>query len=1106
MNEEKINLNFNNINSSPNDSTQIVECNAGKKQLIADRYEIIKEVGKGGMGIVYKAMDNRLKRVIAIKTLKYDKQAITDNTELQMMLLEAQATARLNHQNIVSVFDVVIDNTPPYIAMEYIEGNTLSKLILTKNIGDLNEIIDMMIQICDGIDHAHDKGIIHRDLKPQNIMITDKKIKITDFGIARILGMEEKTKEPKRVMGTPSYMAPERLLGHKADHRSDIFSIGVIMYELLTGVKPFHGDSFTDIMTKILYHNFVPINEIVPKIPDILCKVVAKSLVKEPRNRFQKASLIKESLEEFRISTPDRMSQKFDDLVERPLIWNIPHHRNTNFTGREEIFHKIHEELTSQKPGSKVIALHGLGGIGKTQLVLEYVYRYGIDARNYKIIWWIRADMLTSLSADYAALTVPLKLSNENLKESDIVKIVRNWLEQNEGWLLIFDNAEDPSEIGNDYLPKSRKGHVIITSRNPNWRGIAATLPMSNLKIEESIELLGKWTGDVDREKMTELSTILGNLPLALSQAGAYITETGSSINDYLELFKEHETELLKTGIESSIHDTPVAATWELSFDKIQKESPAAVELMNLCAFLAPDDIPLNIFREGKESLPETLRDIVTDRLKFDKAIAAILRYSMANRKSDAISVHKLVQTVVKDKLTDEENQIYIKSVIRLLMSLFPQEVDKVDKLMDCSRILPHAIVAIKHAKAHEVVEEICSSLSRNIGIYFNLIGKYEETKTAYEDALTIDEKLFGPEHQIIAKYANNLGNTLRLLGNFTGAKMYLKRAFAIEEKLFGPECPGLANIFNNLGLVFRDLGDLESSLMNFEKALEIDEKIYGPDHANVARDAGNLGSIFRLLGNFEKAKANSERALEIDMKLFGSDHPNVARDANNLGTVLRDLGDLDGAKTYFKSAIKIVEKSFGSDHPMLATISFNLGNVLLDSGDLAEAKVNSEKALAIREKYFGPEHHAVASSLESISEILKRLGELNEAKKITERALNISEKNFGSEHPSVVENIYNLAMILHAIGATKTSREYLERAIEMGEKIFGFSHFNVGKYLRDYGDNIRDQGETKKAKESYQRALDIYAKTFGGNHPKTLEVKKKLDELHAKIDNQESN
>ncbi len=663
-------------------------------------------------------------------------------------------------------------------------------------------------------------------------------------------------------------------------------------------------------------------------------------------------------------------SPKEPTVAEKPLgkISNFPHVRNPNFTGRVDLLDRLHEALASGERAAftQTQAITGLGGVGKTQLALEYSYRH---ADEYQVVWWVRSEEPATLTADYAGLAGRLDLPEKSFQDQRVtVEAVRCWLEQNGNWLLVFDNAQNFKDL-EDYLPRTGSGHVIITSRNQSWGGVAKMLPVDMFTPAESVEFLRRRTGQDDEDAAKALAEALGNLPLALEQAGAYIQETGISLSAYLKLFQERQKELLSRGKPDAYPDT-VATTWDLSFQKASEEVPASADLLNLCAFLAPDDIPKSLLTDGVEHLPEPLASTVADEMALNDAVAALKRYSLMTIADDSLSVHRLVQAVARDRLSDKERKQWAEAAVRLVNDAFPYDSDDVRTWDVCSVLLPHALGAVKHAEELDVAQKETQHILNQAGLYLLGRAEFKEAETLYERALPIAENVFGREHNEVASIINNLGAVLKSRGNFIGAKERYEQAIEIGEKVYGPDDPSVAIRVNNLGEVLRNMGDLAGARKSFERALEIDEKVYGPDDPSVAIRVNNLGEVLRNMGDLAGAKSAFERALKIGEKAFGNDHPYVAIYVNNLGLVLQGVGDLAGAKKSYERALEIDEKVYGPDHPNVARDVNNLGSVLEDLGDLAGAKKSYERALEIFRKRLGEDHpktKTVRKNLESL-------------------------------------------------------------------------------------------------------------------------------------------
>ena len=524
-----------------------------------------------------------------------------------------------------------------------------------------------------------------------------------------------------------------------------------------------------------------------------------------------------------------------------PLIWNIPHNRNPNFTGREEHLVRLKDALNTGQPAALTQAIHGLGGVGKTQLALEYAYR---NTAEYDIVWWIRSEETTTLASDYAALARELKLPEKDEADQNVVNAaVKRWLETHPAWLLVFDNVQKPEDI-RTYLPQGSAGHILVTSRNPSWRGTATPLDVHVLKRSESIDFLLKRTGYTDEASAGALAEALGDLPLALEQAGAYMESKGRSLSDYMDMFTEHKNRLLNKAKPFTDYPDTVATTWDLAFQEVQQISPEGADLLNLCAYLAPDDIPIELMTQGAQYLPNPLAAAVADPLDFDEAVEPLLRYSLVEKTGETLSVHRLVQAVIRDCLAENEKKKWAEAAVNIVNIGFPGNSDDVRNWPACVPLLPHALVAAEHAETHQVALESTGRLLNESGLFLNSRAQFTEAKKNYERALAIDEAVYGPDHPDVAIRVSNLGGVLRDLGDLKGAKKNYERALAIGEAAYGPDHPGVATHVGNLGGVLQALGDLQSAKKNYERALAIGEAAYSPDHPTVAIRVGNLGGV----------------------------------------------------------------------------------------------------------------------------------------------------------------------------------------------------------------------------------------------------------------------
>jgi NB-ARC domain len=436
-------------------------------------------------------------------------------------------------------------------------------------------------------------------------------------------------------------------------------------------------------------------------------------------------------------------------------FWNIPFRRNPFFTGREQVLSSLHTMLLADQSAALVQppAISGLGGIGKTQTSIEYAYRY---REEYRAIFWVQANSRETLSADITKIATLLHLPEQNARETDlIIQATKRWLEANTSWLLIFDNADDLVVVS-DILPSKNSEHILFTTRATAMGNLAKRVEIDEMDAEEGALLLlrrakilthdASLTNAPEADLVTARTLVkaMDGLPLALDQAGAYIEETGCSLSDYLQLYQKQPGDLLQErGEGEDYHPDAVAKTWALSFEKVQQDNPAAADLLRLCAFLAPDDIPEEIISKVPQNIGTELQTLVDNQHKLNLAIKDQLKYSLIRRDSSrhTIVVHRLVQAVLRNEMDEGMQQQWAKRAILAVNWSFP-DVKKVEQWSKCQQWLPHALV--------------CAEFIEKWKLSFN------EAEPLLKRALTIYEQILGPTHPTTIIVRNNYNGLLQ--------------------------------------------------------------------------------------------------------------------------------------------------------------------------------------------------------------------------------------------------------------------------------------------------------------------------------------------------------
>ncbi|MCL5037510.1 MAG: toll/interleukin-1 receptor domain-containing protein [Chloroflexi bacterium] len=643
-----------------------------------------------------------------------------------------------------------------------------------------------------------------------------------------------------------------------------------------------------------------------------------------------------------------------------PHIWNIKYGRNPDFTGRETLLNQLRDELSM----GDVVVLNGPDGMGKSQVALKYAYD---NENNYDIVWWIRADDLAFLESDFAALAEELNFPDRELKtRGEIVDFTRQWLEYKPGWLLIFDNALSVEDLKR-YIPTGSTGHVLVTSKNPGWGKGTRVVTVSAFYREEAIKFLQKRTGKMVAEEAASLADELTFMPQALELAGAHISQTGVTFSKYLKMYRNVKNDIMNRDKASIKYPIAISATLEILSQLVQEVSTAGIEIMNLCAYLSPDDIPMNILKEGHEHMPKTLAKIMTNAKAFEYTIGILRRYSLIDVGSDNITINRLVQSIMRDKHSSKERLVWAEAAFRIMNDAFPDNCEEKKSRAECSRLLPHALTAARYAEVLKIDPPATLQLYSRLGLIFKNWGAFLQAKNIMLKVLKLSETVHGPDYPGMGNNIKTMGEIYHAQGELENARGQYKKAIDIYEKNGDMNRPEVAVIFNNLGSIMLDLGDEKAARTYYEKALSVLEKKGGKETSVKGAVLSNLGCIVWDAGEAEAARDYFERALGVYDKTLDGKDPEVSTAVNNLGAVLQDLGDLKGAKKQFERALSIDGSVYGNSHPEVATDLNNIAGVLWALEDYNGARNHYERALKIFEEIYGKDHPDTATVKENI-------------------------------------------------------------------------------------------------------------------------------------------
>ncbi|HEX7314388.1 MAG TPA: FxSxx-COOH system tetratricopeptide repeat protein [Pyrinomonadaceae bacterium] len=661
-------------------------------------------------------------------------------------------------------------------------------------------------------------------------------------------------------------------------------------------------------------------------------------------------------------------------------VWTLPLTPTPFFTGRAQVLDSLRRELTA---GGKA-ALSGMGGIGKTQTAAEYAYRHRGE---YRAVLWAKADGEDSLKSDFSALAARLNLLvQDDTKRDKAVSAVKRWLEAQSGWLLILDNADDLGLVA-DLLQREWAGHILLTTRSHATGGIGR-VELSVMSSEEGAlfllrrakliavgDALGAAT-EADRELATEINREMGGLPLALDQAGAFIEEMSSSLAEYLELYRSEGDKLRAEQVGYSADQKPVTITFSLAFRKVVEANVAAADLLRVCAFLAPDAIPEEVFASGAREMGENLRSVAGGGINMVKVMGEAGRFSLIrrDRKGGSIEMHRVVQKVLMDEMSAEERRLWAERVVRGVNAAFPEVEHRSWPL--CEKLLPHALEAARLIEKHDLAFAESARLLNEAGNYCFERAQYAEAVALFKRALAIRERMLGAEHPDVAMSLSDLAAVYDHQGRYAEAEPLFKRALAIHEQMLKSDNLNVALILNNLAGSYYYQGRYAEAEPLYERSLAIRERALGPDHPVVATSLNNLAALYKRQSRYAEAEPLFERSLAIREQALEPGHPDLAGSLNSLASLYNHQGRYAEAEPLFERSLAIRERALGPDHPDLTRSLNNLAALYESQGRYAEARPLLERSLAIYEKTFEPNHPEIAPIQRQYTELLKRSGD----------------------------------------------------------------------------------------------------------------------------------
>jgi predicted ATPase len=883
-------------------------------------YEIVASVGAGGMGEVYRATDTRLNRSVAIKLLPA--KFSVDGDRLQRFEQEARSASALNHPNIVTIYELGCDGPTHYIAMELVEGKTLRELITSGSL-PMRKAIEIAAQVADGLTKAHEAGITHRDIKPENLMVShDGFVKILDFGLAKLaspsgdhLNMAVTfgaMTQAGEVMGTAEYMSPEQAEGRPVDFRSDQFSFGLVLYEMVTGKRAFHRSTMVETMVAILREQPDPIVGQNPDAPAPLCWAIERCLAKEPEKRYATTRDLARELAAIR----DRFAEKPMKQVEaRPA--NLPAQR-TGFVGREREVTLAKELLL--RPDVRLVTITGPGGIGKTRLGVQVANAltenfpgniHFVPLAPLSDPALIPSVMVQAMGIRAAGGQSPLQILNENLQDPQRAPI-----------LLLLDNFEHVMEAAPMVAALLAMGpnlKILVTSRAAlhvygEHEFPVPPLALPDTRSKPSVQVLSECPAVVlfvqraiaakpDFElngqnalAVAEICARLDGLPLAIELAAARVKVLSPSsmltrLQSRLQLLTGGSRDLPQ-------RQQTLRAAMDWSYDLLSAAEQKLFE--RLSVFVGGSNL------EGVEAVCDAKADLELDLLD---GMASLVDKSLVQQAEQTIGESRFVmlQTIHEyafEKLEASGEKALTKRAHAAYCLILAEEEATEQNAAEVANWLEH--MTLEHDNFRAALEWLTETGDAAWGLRLGAaLFRYWEMREYFvegRDQLGKVLKLAGAAAPTKAR-ARALfaaGVLAGEQGDYASADAMVGESLDITRQLGDKQ--GVAVSLNALAVLGRDRGAVEVARFQFEDALQLWREL--GDQKAIARALSNLANVVKLQGDNARALSLYAECLSIFQEL--GDGTGVAWSINYQGDVARDQGDSAAARILYERALTI--------------------------------------------------------------------------------------------------------------------------------------------------------------------------------------------------------
>ncbi|MGW5032039.1 FxSxx-COOH system tetratricopeptide repeat protein [Streptomyces nigra] len=684
--------------------------------------------------------------------------------------------------------------------------------------------------------------------------------------------------------------------------------------------------------------------------------------------------------------------------------------RNQAFTGRTALLGRVVSSMRdggqdgpADEPG--VVSLIGMGGIGKTQLALEYAHRH---AQDYGLVWWVGADQLAAVMASLTALASQLGLTA--VQPSLLIRALWVELAARDDWLLVYDNLDDLGAM-NDLLPPDG-GKLLITGRDPRIGRIGTRIDVPEFERDESITLLSRRCPTLSPEDADRVAAAVGDLPLSVEQVGCFLDETGLETSEYLRLLQSQPTESGLDDRTVSAHPGLVSVVATSRDRLVATAGPTAATLLDRLAFLAPEPIPLGSDPAvGPPRFGVRLGDTATAAL----AVRKIVTLGLARHADNSLQMHRLVHTLLRARLPQEEHGVIHHAAEELLATITLGDPDTPESWPEYGMIVPHVRELLSSAAAlpgPQLDADGFRALVLKVQRYLYFSGQSRSAVDICRITRESWTERLGPDHPDTLNSGYNLASNLFELGEYAQAKDVDQDVWERRCRVLGMDHPDTIRSAHQLAADLCDLGDFAGARALDEQGWQHRSRLLGEDHPDTLQSAHYLGSDLYELGERERARDINEEVWRRRQRVLGETHPDTLHSAHHLASDLCDLGELERARELELWVLEQRRRRLGEDHPDTLRSRHYLAITLHQMGDCTQARELNEEVWNRRRQLHGDDHPDTLRSAYSLADDLAALGEHARARELHRDTLVRRRSVLGEGHPDTKRSAQALAEV----------------------------------------------------------------------------------------------